>query len=661
MTSHKILEKVQKKLRGKAKAPASAAEAARFLPEDAKEARGNERKLKQAAKEVLKCVPYAFKKSKSKSLLEEAGAPPQPDADQILDSLIVEGKFLDACKLIYGQDANRKKKEILYEQVACSMWLVVEEALSGQENVRNRLPSVMAAVEWERKKKEETLQNSDDASPALKWKPQLENLIKKDITSQIARSPPVDKSDTTSILDYLETLKSTLLQRSDRLRQEVDLLTIYIRSFQDCMLSHISTLISADCSRKVCMALYQWGSANFKSTFWNLVHLQRTEGNLGLSEKAFSTTDHGMHRQNMEILDLSFYCDWIATNEKKLIEMLQSDIKESLNKILNCEKQFLTNSLENDLHFHFFCEIIQVLTGAIEEVQDSSTKLANKVQVLCQEELLQFVSSFEHFICKQLLDPGQCSGTRIDQELRVLEDSCILRETWRRLAQICPECPEMSKKVEESIVQTEDQGRKYFLQTLTSALKKALKNHFRDDCDDFAEALSYLNQRLTRFEGSKTESYTSLVKLAHHRVVVEYLRVFLTSAKKFASADLHVITSRVEEEGKKMQDIFQRCLSPDADAALGNPFPFIVRLLRATNLEIMKMETFCFVDRHSDLREEHINVILDIKRTFNQKERELILEYVKNRKEDQDQEMHFFEEIKVSQSTFAGIFCPFCV
>ncbi|XP_030071168.1 exocyst complex component 3 isoform X2 [Microcaecilia unicolor] len=528
------------------------------------------------------------------------------------------------------------------------MWLVVRQALFGQENDWQQLCSVMAVLEWEENKNQESLKLANDSSSALKWSEQLENQIKKELRSRISRFPPMDNSDVTAgIQTHFENLEKAFLRNvvSSRLLQETGLLNIYMKSYQDCLLSRASALISVSCSPKEFIVLYKLGREAYENTLRIMRQQQRTERNPGQWEKSLGPTD-------------TAYSDWISTTEEKLINVIQEDIRRKLNSILNNKIKLLSNSPGDILPYHF-SEIIQVFATAIEDVQGISSNLTNNVQAVYLEEFLQCIHSCERLI-EQFLAPDQSSGAWIYHELRVIEDCSILRDTWHRLVQLLSAPQNINTKVEESIKKTEEQGRNSFLQTLSSTFKKALKDHFCNDSEDFDDALNYLNQRLTDFEGNKAESYERLVTSAHHRVVVEYIRAFLTSARKSTSADLPHITSKIKKDGEKVKDTFQRCLNPDA-AALGNPLIFFLDLLQATNIEAIKMTTFFFLENHSDLRKEHLSVILDLKGTVKRKERKVILDYFNGRKRDEDQQVHFFEEIEVNRLRFASHLCSCCV
>nr|XP_033807113.1 uncharacterized protein LOC117363463 isoform X2 [Geotrypetes seraphini] len=609
----------------KIKARGTTAEKMQILCKETNENQGGKGKntLERTAKNILKCLKHQKKAKKNppneqSPLLEE-------DADQNLDDLLSGGKFLEACKLIHKLDETEKDKEILYEraeQVTCEMWLVVKEALFGPENVWQQLHSVMAVVEWEEIKKQERLNIGKDSEPALKWSEQLESHIKEELRNQISQLPPVDKSDVTGIQNHLKHLEEALLWHvtSNRPLEEVGLLTIFVKSFQDCVLSHISALLHASCSPNECIMLYKVGIENYKKTLQTVIQQKRTERNPEQWEK--SPTDPGRCQQSSESFDLPCYSDWISANEKKLIAVIQTDIKEKLTNILNSEKKLLKNSPGDNLLCYHFSEIIQVFTKAIEDIQGIDATLTSKVQAMCVEELLQCVSSFAHFV-DHFLEADKCSGTWTYRELRVIEDCCILRATCHKLVQLCSAPQDLNLNMEKSINEAEDQGRKCFLQTLSSAFKK-------------------------------------LITFAHHRVVVEYLRAFLKSARKLKSVDVLDITFKIDQDGKKIQDIFQGHLNPDA-AALGNPLTSIVYLLGVTDCEAMKVEAVFFISNHSDLRKEHLSVILDLNRRVKAKDRKLILDYFKDGVKGEDQQMCFFEEIEVNQLRFASHLCSCCL
>ncbi|XP_006120108.2 exocyst complex component 3-like isoform X2 [Pelodiscus sinensis] len=586
------------KLRG-----ASSGENAQMLPKETQKEKEKEKekskgieKMKNVAVKVLKNLSPKKEETEEMLVDKESGGR-QYLSGQAICELIDQAKFLEACNHIYdleqSQHKTKMKIDSLYKKIAEKMWSVVQEAISGGDNILlEPLKSVGASLKWEKEKEKEWFDSGKDMESVSTWSPKywnrdLEKLLMECIATQIPSFVSASNIDEPAFKDHLSQLESNIFPNLRCKRdffKEAELLTTYTKCCNACLLSHFSTLTDGNLSFSKCLLIYEWGFNMYRSG------------------------------SAMLLLADACYLKWIFSDmEKKLLTVTQKEVREALREVVNAGRKPYTDTT-----------IIQVLTGRSEAVQHISDTIRDKVEAGCLEELLQFLCSYKNET-RSLLQVDTFSV--MCSNLQILENCCIFRAAWYKLTYIYSASAETDTKVKEFIDGTEEQSRKLFLQAIASEAKVVLKNHFRKDYSDLNTFLNFLQLSFSRFEMKNTQTYETLIQAAYQSIVTEYMQALLTISGKSSSAKRRNIANKIKADHRAMRTLFEENFGPRT-VSLDDPIERTIDFIGLTDIEAMKLQIVLLLHKCPDLRKEHLNIILDIKGTLSWTERNTLLAVV---------------------------------
>lgn len=174
--------------------------------------------------------------------------------------LVLEGRFLEACRSISSSAEERQDRGCQYQVVAQGMWQVVQEALEGSgggRELQRKLRSVAAAMEWARGASREL--GGDLAS----WDCQLQTRLRNDAENRVPPSPR-DRVPL-NLGDQLGRYLAELAEAMDRGLgpQRAALLGACLSAtdrecFQEVLLGRLSVLLTRSGDPDSCRELYTW-------------------------------------------------------------------------------------------------------------------------------------------------------------------------------------------------------------------------------------------------------------------------------------------------------------------------------------------------------------------------------------------------------------------
>lgn len=174
--------------------------------------------------------------------------------------LVLEGRFLEACRSISSSAEERQDRGCQYQAVARGMWQVVQEALEGGgggRELQRKLRSVAAAMEWARGASREL--GGDLAS----WDCQLQTRLRNDAENRVPPSPrdrvPLNPRDQLGryLVELAEAMDRGLgPQRAARLG--ACLSATDRECFQEVLLGRLSVLLTRSGDPDSCQELYTW-------------------------------------------------------------------------------------------------------------------------------------------------------------------------------------------------------------------------------------------------------------------------------------------------------------------------------------------------------------------------------------------------------------------
>ncbi|KYO45388.1 hypothetical protein Y1Q_0015062 [Alligator mississippiensis] len=262
--------------------------------------------------------------------------------------------------------------------------------------------------------------------------------------------------------------------------------------------------------------------------------------------------------------------------EEKLLAAAKEEVREALKEAITPRKKLVTDTT-----------VVKILTEGAEAVQHLSERLRERMEVACLEEFQHFLWSYENEE-RSLHQPDRPSESCT--KLQVFENCIVLRAAWHKLTYIYNTNADMDAKVKEIISRIEEEGREYLWKAIAPEVKM-------------------------------------LIRAIHHRIVMEYVQALLTGYRKSRPKQQRSITCRIEQDYETLQDLFVKCLGPEASSG-NNPIKVILEFNEDTNFEGKKIHLINLIpvlEKVPHLRKEHLTTILDMEGTLSQEDRNKLL------------------------------------
>ncbi|XP_020769146.2 uncharacterized protein [Odocoileus virginianus] len=322
--------------------------------------------------------------------------------------LLLEGRFLEACRSISSLAEDGQDRGSQYQMVAQGMWQVIREALEGgggSQELQRKLRSVAATVEWARGSSREL---GDDLAS---WDCQLRTQLRNDAENRVPPSPgdrvPLSPGD--QLGGYLAELARAVDRGLDPQRAGwlgARLSAIDRECFQEVLLDRLSMLLTCSGDPDSCRELYTWAR---KTLFGQLTKTPEPAATRKLSDPLMFVT-------------------WMSQVQSRLVELVQKELEKQLEDVLTCDqKESATSSCQA------FLKIFQLLKGTIDSVQDIGPPITSRVQAMVLNTFSEFLKRYRgegapHFLQQQ-------AGAGPSPQLHVLQNCCVLRKTWQSLGQ----------------------------------------------------------------------------------------------------------------------------------------------------------------------------------------------------------------------------------
>ncbi|XP_078518200.1 exocyst complex component 3-like isoform X2 [Lissotriton helveticus] len=557
---------------------------------------------------------------------------PQTPPGKDLKALLEGNKFLEACKYVNEQEeSNSIDAESCYQDISTCMWEVVEVFLSDCVYSHDALIQVVEAVKWEKKKHRESLEKSFDSECAARWihkewEAQLESYLKKAIQTYIPLFPSGNRTLSEHLRDLEIYIDSKVGEHGPFLK-EVGLLVTYIKCFDICIFDHLEAVLTYCNEYGKCALLYLWVTKHYKRKF------------MGFSD---------LHVEILEAQDPSLHSTWTFKAEKKFLKCVTDWRRDRLNRVLGSELSTLHNQTF-EKGSEIFLEIFQILITTVEDMQEMADSIIRKVQDTCWEDLHWFINRYAEDLKTELQKEIRNSGNMNIVVKKILRNSHILRTTKQNLTERNTPTEEMENILNAGIQKIEVQGAQHLLSTCLPVIK----SHLSENCTDFRWLRTYLEENLNVLDVTNCEGF---VKTVHHRACMECLRAFLMTTRKCSYSKEKDVTSVFIKEGNQLQKLFQKRLGPST-APLINPFESIAAILQSKDFEAMKSSVVYFINIHSDVRDEHLHAIMDLKGCVKRKERKTILQLLQNGSPSTEEARFlFFDDITLGRRKL-GLCC----
>ncbi|XP_053331406.1 uncharacterized protein LOC128505132 [Spea bombifrons] len=592
-------------------APNSHPEAVCLLSNNRKKTTKNSKIVKRLGEEIKMCVESALKiprkYSKKRSSSPSSGR--ETPKDEAFSELVEKKRYLHACDLISQLETDDVETVgDMYQVLAGDMWRTVQTALTGDNGHAEELKPVADCLKWARKQR---WAEGSEWSPRS-WDKDLENLLKEHIRQQLPAFV-CDAKTKPSIRSHLEDLERTTLQIIERDRPRLgDLFMDFAKCLAVSVLHHLSSLATGDYSYEECVLLYRWGCEEHR----------RQRRYLAESED----------------FDHLLFVGWFGDSRNKVTCTGKKTIGNVLREIL--QKEIVWNTQPDDEPGFYFHDILKEASKLTKAVEDLGETLVSDVQGVLRAEFLHFVTRYNVFLEEKI--EGNVSGNQISTSLRVLKNCQILRTMLDNLGKLPEDKSHEMTEIPVIINKCERRGVRLLCAALRSAMKKPFQTYFQENDNQYKNILQDFKKRWERtgFQYNK-----QLVEAVHQAVVGLYIQTFIGCSKRICENKGEMFTNG----GKFLQNAFQNLCN--GDLLLDDPMDYISQILNSQDAESLQTTVFFFCNNHPDLREEHLKAIMKIKGNLNPKEKEQFLYYLKERKNDlQEERVSFFEDIEVKPS-----------
>ncbi|XP_014645941.1 PREDICTED: uncharacterized protein LOC106802455 [Ceratotherium simum simum] len=233
----------------------------------------------------------------------------------------------------------------------------------------------------------------------------------------------------------------------------------------------------------------------------------------------------------------------------------------------------------------------ELLEETINAVRHNGPPITRQVQDMVLGTFSKFLESYKDEAARFI---QQNAGDQTFPELHVLENCCILRNTWESLTQAHVSPSDLDPTVQGDIRFIEDRGRDHLLPRVRALCQSLLRGHFGKSDKDLVQALQSLWQGLSRCTiMHSTPTYESLVRSLHMVVFGEYVQALAAHVRTLGPGTSGHLSAQVEMDIWMLNDVFRVHRDPGLDD-LQQP---ILQLSKSEGRETVDQQLASFSDR----------------------------------------------------------------
>ncbi|KAB1277594.1 hypothetical protein Cadr_000006510 [Camelus dromedarius] len=242
------------------------------------------------------------------------------------------------------------------------------------------------------------------------------------------------------------------------------------------------------------------------------------------------------------LLDPVMFVTWMFQVQEKLLELIQKELKDKLERVLICDRRS-----QAEASYKTFLEIFQLLNETIVVGRDIGPPISSRVRIMVVGTFLEFLNRYQEEGAPSFIQLHASAGTF--PQLHVLENCCILRKTWEALVQEGP--------VQGIINSIEVWSQDDLLSRVRALFQSLLEHHFSTRNDDLVQALQSLQQALKGCSNMhSTPTYKVLVKSLYMVVLGEYVYALVTYLKTLEPGVWADHEGQVKKEVLELDTIF---------------------------------------------------------------------------------------------------------
>ncbi|XP_043929672.1 tumor necrosis factor alpha-induced protein 2-like [Protopterus annectens] len=282
-------------------------------------------------------------------------------------------------------------------------------------------------------------------------------------------------------------------------------------------------------------------------------------------------------------------------------------------------------------------------------------KLYGSIQQECFAEFLTILKGYQKHLNNFL---QHCKNTRVCKNyylhvIEIIEGCHNLREYLCQL----PNYSDETKQATVILSSVERETCKLIVQDLCSEFKPILKRHFSKEEHDFETDISQVLSKCFHSVVQRQSSICkALVESAYKRISQLYVETLLNSSVKSTSPTWRNIADTICNDTNALQNTFQ-CFN-DGAILPNDHLMDVAEIIKTNDCEALKLLVGVLKHKNPHFRKEHLLAVLKIKGNVKWRERNVVLQYLKDEQEEpaRSSDHCFFREIKIKKS-----FCLFCI
>nr|XP_057935565.1 tumor necrosis factor alpha-induced protein 2 [Doryrhamphus excisus]XP_057935567.1 tumor necrosis factor alpha-induced protein 2 [Doryrhamphus excisus] len=326
--------------------------------------------------------------------------------------------------------------------------------------------------------------------------------------------------------------------------------------------------------------------------------------------------------------------------EQDCLNSVRAKVTTELSQVLDDEEKRWFETLHvEEYHITLAKTIIQRLQVDLERSASINRSLGSRVAQCSLNGLADFLYSFQRKV--ELFHEGMQSGMFGDHEDGYVSRTIALVNCcppFRGFVQRCAQCElaaseDSLKRANKALDHIVQQGVRVLSERLFLHIRpffeRLVKRKWLSNTEPYEQIEAVIKEHFKKYHRMDNPPYQLLVAEVHRRVVMEYLRSVMRGRIICTSLKMRKrMAGRLRDEGRDIKVLFKDLESPSSwlDGALSH----ISEVIQLEDVPSIQMEVGVLVQEFPDVRKKHVSAILNIRGMTRQRERQEILNIVKD-------------------------------
>nr|XP_061797618.1 tumor necrosis factor alpha-induced protein 2-like [Nerophis lumbriciformis] len=526
-----------------------------------------------------------------------------------------------------GKDGGRRKAkdvELLYEELQKELWAVVRESLRSPTAGPN-LGLVVQVLQ------QEELVDASWSSTGGPRPRQLKRRWREAVEDAADGSLPQRAEFTAGELaGYLDRIQTRVVEDLDAAKRNVvniypdeyQALQVYMQSYHQAVAKRIQVITEQQLQITDIYSLLDW--------------LHNIYNRSVLAKVCASDPLRGSH------LGPLLPSDVIDRLEQDCLNSVRAKVTTEFTQVLDEEeKRWLEMLHVEEYNITLAKTIMQRLQVDLERSASINKSLGSRVAQCSLNGLADFLYSFQRKV--DLFHEGMQNGFFGEHEDGYVSKTVALVNCcppFRGFVQRClPH--DTTTAVSDDSLRRANKALDHIVQQGVRVLSDRLFLHIRpfferlvkrkwlSNTDAYEQIEAAIKEHFKKYRRMENPPYQLLVAVIHRRVMMEYLRSVMRGRIICTSLKMRKkMAGRLRDEGQQIKVLFKDLESPSSwlDGALAN----ISELIQLEDIPSIQMEVGVLVREFPDVRKKHVSAILNIRGMTRQRERQEILNIVKD-------------------------------